>query len=182
MMRQVSLKQGKGLKPGGPLARKTPMPRGSGFKTPAGAGLLRVAAIQAKASTRAREPKPAKLPKPIKSRGMKGRPPTAEEARFMDQMGALPCIACRKDGIVNPSISIHHIAGRTAPGAHFLTLPLCEKHHQHDDTDPAGRIGVHPYKKRFEQRYGTQRELLAECIEMLENKFCDGHKKCKEAA
>lgn len=58
------------LKPGKPLQRKTPMSRGSGFKTPsAGAGLLRVAAIQAKTSfprSREREAKPAKLPKRIK--------------------------------------------------------------------------------------------------------------------
>jgi len=38
------------LKQGKPLARKTPMARGTGFKTPAaGAGLLRVAAVQLKA-------------------------------------------------------------------------------------------------------------------------------------
>lgn len=41
MMRPSALKKGK------PLARKAPMARGSGFKTPvAGAGLLRVAAVQ----------------------------------------------------------------------------------------------------------------------------------------
>jgi hypothetical protein len=159
------------LKPGKSLQRKEPMSRGSGFKAPAaGAGLLRVAAIQAKAAfPRSRESKPVKVSKPMKSRGMKGRPPTAEEARFMDAIAGLGCIACRKDGVANPWISIHHIAGRTAPGAHFLTLPLCEKHHQHDDADPAGRIGVHPYKARFEARYGTQRELLAECISMITN-------------
>ncbi len=37
------------LKQGKPLSRKTPMARGTGFKTPAaGAGLLRVAAVQLK--------------------------------------------------------------------------------------------------------------------------------------
>ena len=51
MMRSSPLKQGK------PLERKTPMGRGTGFKAPvAGAGLLRVAAVQA----RAREQKPRK--------------------------------------------------------------------------------------------------------------------------
>jgi hypothetical protein len=45
------------------------MSRGSGFKTPAaGAGLLRVAAIQAKAAfPRNRESKPVKVPKRLKS-------------------------------------------------------------------------------------------------------------------
>lgn len=175
-MRRSPLKQGK------PLQRKTAMARGTGFKTPApGAGLLRVAAAQAKAAKRAREAKPAKLMKPMKSRGMKGRPPTAEEARFMDRMGSLPCIACLKDGWTNHEISLHHIDGRTKPGAHFLVLPLCGPHHQQDDTDPRERISVHGRKATFEARYGTQRELLAECIEML-GIGCDSHEKEKEAA
>lgn len=160
MIRRSPLAQGK------PLERKTPMSRGAGFRAPAaGAGLLRVAAVQAQA--RAREPKPAKLPKPLKSRGMKGRPPTADEARFMSAIAALGCIACRKDGRHEPIVSIHHIDGRTKPGAHFLVLPLCGPHHQQDDTDLRGRISVHGRKATFQARYGTQLELLAECIEML---------------
>lgn len=181
MLSRSPLKQGK------PLQRKTPM-RQVGFSragstTPsAGAGLLRVAAVQAKASfPRNRESKPPKLPKPMKSRGMKGRPPTAEEARFMDRMGSLPCIACLKDGWTNEVISLHHLDGRTKPGAHFLVLPLCAEHHQQDDSDPRGRISVHGRKATFEARYGTQRELLAECIEML-GMGCGSHEKEKEAA
>lgn len=163
MLNRSSLKQSK------PLQRKAPMSRGSGFKTPiGGAGLLRVAAVQAKAAfPRNRELKPAKLPRPMKSRGMKGRPPTAEEARFMDRMGQLPCIACLKDGWTNHSISLHHIDGRTKPGAHFLVIPLCGEHHQQDDSDIRQRISVHGRKATFQARYGTERELLAECVEML---------------
>lgn len=170
MMRTSTLKQGKPLKPGKPLTRKTPISRGTGFKTlSAGAGLLRVAAVQAKAAfPRNRESKPAKLPRPMKSRGMKGRPPTAEEARFMDAIAGLGCIACKKDGFENLWGSIHHIDGRTKPGAHFLVLFLCAGHHQAGTGENKSLIAVHPDKARFEARYGTQRELLAECIEMLE--------------
>ncbi|MFK3741413.1 Ref family recombination enhancement nuclease [Massilia sp. TN1-12] len=176
MMRGSPFKQGK------PLQRKTAMARGSGFKSPApSVGLLRVASAQAKAAKRTREAKPSKLSKPMKSRGMKGRPPTAEEARFMDRMGSLPCIACLKDGWTNEVISLHHLDGRTKPGAHFLVLPLCAEHHQQDDSDPRGRISVHGRKATFEARYGTQRELLAECIEMLRIGR-DGHEKEREAA
>ncbi len=167
MMRTSTLKQGKPLKPGKPLQRKTPMSRGTGFKTPAaGAGLLRVAAVQvkARADKKARE---RKMLKPIRSRGMKGRPPTAEEARFMDKMGALPCIACLKDGWLIHTVSLHHIDGRTKPGAHFLVLPLCAPHHQQDDTDLRHRISLHGRKATFQARYGTERELLAECLAML---------------
>jgi len=109
----------------------------------------------------------SKLRKVMSSRGMKGRPPTAQEKRFMDRMGTLPCIACLKDGWTNHVISLHHIDGRTKPGAHFLVLPLCAPHHQQDDTDLRQRISLHGRKATFQARYGAERELLAECIAML---------------
>jgi hypothetical protein len=109
----------------------------------------------------------AKLRRPMKSRGMKGRPPTADEERFMSAIASLGCLACAKDGVENPWISIHHIDGRTKPGAHFLVLGLCAPHHQQDDTDQMGRVSVHGKKKQFEARYGTQYELLAEASELL---------------
>jgi len=153
-----------------PPQRKTAMSRGTGFKTPtAAAGLLRVAATQTRALARA--PKLLKPVKPMKSRGMKGRAPTADEKRFMDQMGKLPCIACLKDGWTNHTISLHHIDGRTKPGAHFLVLPLCAGHHQNGTGPNTTLIAVHPYKARFEARYGTQHELLAECAELMAAMF-----------
>ncbi len=177
------------LKPGKPLQRKTPMRLGSGFKAPsAGAGLLRVAAIQAKASfPRNRESKPSKLPKLMRSRGMKGRAPTAMEAWFMDRMGTLPCICCLKDGWENREISLHHVDGRTKEGAHFLVLPLCAGHHQAGTGANPTLIAVHPDKARFEARYGRQMDLLAECMAMLgitEASLLnrDGHENTEEAA
>jgi hypothetical protein len=87
----------------------------------------------------------------------------------MDRMGQLPCIACLKDGWTNHVISLHHIDGRTKPGAHFLVLPLCAEHHQQDDSDVRQRISVHGRKATFQARYGTERELLAECISLITN-------------
>lgn len=98
---------------------------------------------------------------------MKGRNPTAAEKRFHDQLAALGCIACRIDGNHNPTVSIHHIDGRTKPGAHMRVLPLCAGHHQ-DGYGIPGLIAVHPYKRRFEDRYGSQYELLAMCEQLLE--------------
>lgn len=109
----------------------------------------------------------AKLRQPMKSRCMKGRPPTAEEQRFMDAIASLGCVACAKDGWENSLISIHHIDGRTKPGAHMLVLPLCAPHHQQDDTDPLRRVSVHGHKAQFVARYGTELELLAEAREKL---------------
>jgi hypothetical protein len=166
MMRRSPLKQGS------PLERKTLM-KSAGFarsdrkEAQAVAKLRRAITPANETFPQSRESKPSKLPKSTKSRGMKGRPPTVEEARFMDAIAALGCIACRKDGRENLMVSIHHIDGRTKPGAHFLTLPLCGPHHQQDDTDPRARISLHGRKATFKARYGTERELLAECIELL---------------
>lgn len=160
MIRSAPIARTGTLKQGKPLARKTPMARGTGFKPAvAGAGLLRVAAVQL-----ARKPMK-------KSRGLKGRAPTVAESSFMDAVASLGCIACAKDGKENPLVSLHHIDGRTKPGAHLLVLPLCAGHHQDGTGEDRTMIAVHPYKARFEARYGTQQELLCECIERLESKI-----------
>lgn len=128
------------LKPSGPLKRKKPL----GQRTPI-----------------------LKSTKAMKSRGTKGRTPTAEERRRMDAIAGLGCIACRKDGIVNPWVSLHHIDGRTKPGAHLKVLPLCAQHHQQDDADPLQRPSVHGRKETFTERYGSEAELLAECLALI---------------
>lgn len=115
--------------------------------------------------------------KPIKSRGLKGRTPTAAERRMMDKIGALPCIACLVNGKTNYHTGLHHIDGRTAPGAHARVLPLCDCHHQH--AAPAAIRLAHPWlipvhadgtcggKSAFEAINGTQEHLYQLCLEMI---------------
>lgn len=98
----------------------------------------------------------------------KQRAVTAAEKEYWNRLAGLGCIACMLDHVHTPEVSIHHVDGRTKPGCHMLVLPLCGPHHQHRDDDPAGRIGVHPYKARFEAKYGTQQELMARCAALLE--------------
>jgi hypothetical protein len=98
---------------------------------------------------------------------MKGRNPSAAEKRLHDRLASLGCIACRIDGRHNPVVSIHHIDGRTKPGAQGRVLPLCAGHHQ-DGHGAPGLIAVHPYKARFEARYGRQVELLEMCLQILD--------------
>lgn len=91
--------------------------------------------------------------------------PNRAEKLFHDLLASVVgCIACRIDGIVNHYVSIHHIDGRTKPGAHMRALPLCAPHHQTGGEDAPA---IHPWKRRFEAKYGTQAELLAKCKEML---------------
>jgi hypothetical protein len=134
----------------GELKRRTPMVR-SGFRP------QQFGKVRAKS-----------LPK-AKTLKTKQRAVSPDEKRTWDRLAKeIGCIACMKDGHFNPHVSIHHVDGRTKPDCHKLVLPLCAPHHQHDDTDPAGRVGVHPYKARFERLYGTQEELMALCAELLQ--------------
>lgn len=104
------------------------------------------------------------------SRGLKGRTPTVAERVVMDALGKLPCIACLQHGKESPLISLHHIDGRTKPGAHFLQLPLCIYHHQHAAPDnvraefpwlvPVHADGITGGRSEFSRHNGTERELM----------------------
>lgn len=98
---------------------------------------------------------------------MKGRTPTAEERRWMDKAGQVGCLACLQLGLHTPHVSLHHIDGRTKDGAHLRTIPLCYAHHQGGEGQ-GWFVSVHPWKRRFEEMFGTQEELLMECQRIVE--------------
>jgi len=91
---------------------------------------------------------------------MKGRAVTVTEKAWINKACAFGCIVCATcEDSPDVPCSPHHIEGKTKPGAHFLVIGLCHYHHQADDNNPAYE-SVHGNKYRFEQRYGTQYELL----------------------
>ena len=100
---------------------------------------------------------------------IKGRSVTKEQKRFHDMLCQdIGCAACAQDGMFNNWVSVHHIQGRTRSDAHWLVLPLCASHHQDNGT----AIAVHPYKARFEEKYGRQEDILVKCIhELLDRGF-----------
>lgn len=102
---------------------------------------------------------------------MKGKSPSAPQKLYHNMLAQhVGCIACNRDTAGherNHHVSIHHVDGRTKPAAHWLVLPLCAGHHQ-DGTGAPGLISVHPYKARFEQRYGSQHSLMVECALQLQ--------------
>jgi len=87
------------------------------------------------------------------------RTPTAEERRWMDAIVAYGCVACRMDGNGVVAPCVHHILSGGRRMGHLWTLPLCPGHHQ-DGTGAPGMVARHPYKARFEQKYGTEYSLL----------------------
>lgn len=88
-----------------------------------------------------------------------------EKAYHSRLANVVGCIACRLDGVITHYVSIHHIDGREKPGAHMNVLPLCGPHHQTGGEDAPS---IHPWKRRFEAKYGTQASLKAKCDEILE--------------
>ena len=89
---------------------------------------------------------------------MKGRNPSKEEKEYMDKVQQLGCIVCANRGYPNVPAEIHHTRGKTVKDAHLYVIPLCPAHHRYGGhTEPISR---HPYKKRFEDAYGTEAELL----------------------
>jgi len=153
------------LKPGAkPLARRTPM-RQVGFsrassKTPAaGAGLLRVAAVQAKA--RDREAKPAKSRKPMKSSRPKMTPIRAS-ARGQDCTLRFPGICNR-----NPETTAWCHSNRLEDGKGMgLKAPDhhgcygCSECHAWLDGGYAGRVPREAVDARFDAARAESQEIL----------------------
>jgi len=118
-------------------------------------GVLGAASVQRKAPARKAAMK------------AKQRAVTASEKEFWDRLAALGCAACMREGVFEPDVSIHHVDGRTKPGCHMLVLPLCASHHQDGTGKNPHYIAVHPWKARFEARFGTQVEMIMRCAELL---------------
>lgn len=96
---------------------------------------------------------------------LKGRNPTKKEAEHMEAVSELGCIVCLNTTGVKVPAEIHHVIGKTKPNAHFSVLPLCFEHHRKGNRFRP--ISRHPYKKRFEDAYGTEEELLKQVNKMV---------------
>jgi hypothetical protein len=159
------------------MMRRSPLKPGAGLKRTAFARGERI---------EAREVSKLKRTSPMPSTGMlsvqshqrtapkrkatlksKERAVTTAEKLLWSRLAALGCVACKKDGNFNTHVSIHHVDGRTKPGCHQLVLPLCAGHHQDGTGEDKALIAVHPWKARFEARYGTQAELMDKCAQAL---------------
>ena len=87
------------------------------------------------------------------------RTPTAEERAWMDAIVEHGCICCILDGNPPRPAAVHHILRGGQRMGHLYTIPLCDPGH-HQGGQPLGLISRHPWKARFEEKYGTELELL----------------------
>lgn len=94
-----------------------------------------------------------------------GRTPTKEEKAHMNRVAALGCIVCWTLWDIYSPCEIHHIDGKTKPGAHLNVLGLCPCHHR---LPGKGYVSRADGKKPFEAAYGTEQELKEITAVMLE--------------
>lgn len=95
---------------------------------------------------------------------------TKSDRQRYDRLARIGCIAHRKLGLPWTPAEMHHIDGRTKPGANKRTIPLSPWFHR--AVPPAGmrpseaRELLGPSlatdKAAFVARFGTERQLLAE--------------------
>jgi hypothetical protein len=79
----------------------------------------------------------------------------------MARVAALGCLVCRAPA------EVHHITTGVGMGqraSHYDTIPLCPCHHRQG---PVG-VAIHSGKRTWEQRHGTELELLERTRELLE--------------
>ena len=83
-------------------------------------------------------------------------------------VASLGCLACKADGFGHVDPSLHHPYGRKGQNE-WLVIPLCHTHHQghfngeHYDW----KVSVHPWRRRFESRYGSADFMLAEVARLI---------------
>lgn len=93
---------------------------------------------------------------------------TNAERMHMGKVAALGCIACRKIGYNDTPAELHHLRdgyGKGQRSSHYEIIPLCPAHHR-------GTLGlsvpsIHLSKFDFIDAFGTERELLAEVLELI---------------
>jgi hypothetical protein len=85
--------------------------------------------------------------------------PTEKEAAWMAAIVEHGCVACIIDGQQPRLTAVHHILRGGQRMGHLYTLPLCDPGH-HQGGAEFGLISRHPWRKRFEEKYGTEMDLL----------------------
>ena len=84
---------------------------------------------------------------------------TKAEREHMSKVASLGCLVCQRPA------NVHHIRpiglGIGNRSSHYETIPLCHDHHQ-------GQFSIHNSKQEFEDKYGTEKELLNKTLMELE--------------
>ena len=84
-----------------------------------------------------------------------------------EKLISVGCIICRKMGFPNSPAEIHHIRykdlGISRRSKARECIPLCPNHHRN------GPESYHYSPKRFNEKWGSQKELLQEVLTYVNN-------------
>lgn len=86
---------------------------------------------------------------------------TKAEQKHLDRVAALGCIICRNQGLGETPAEIHHCSkgtGLAVRADNYHVIPLCAIHHRQGGHG----VAIHAGRKTWEQKYGTEAELLAQ--------------------
>lgn len=95
--------------------------------------------------------------------------PNVFEAKRISRFALIGCVACRQLGNFGEPYDVHHLVEGYRLG-HRFTIPLCPWHHRGVECTPGDKLkgpSLARSKRAFVERFGTERELLAEVDELL---------------
>lgn len=103
----------------------------------------------------------------------KKKPPTKAESEHMAKVASLGCYVWnnfpdrRKE--CGNGIEVHHKTGcgMAKRASHYETMPLCFNHHSAQTPLKFGKA-VHKGTKSFEERYGTQDQMIEWTLKKIE--------------
>jgi hypothetical protein len=93
-----------------------------------------------------------------------------DEKNHYAKLAQLGCIVCKNEGWGYSEPEIHHMrSGQGRKKAHWsLAYPLCPNHHRNGGYG----IAFHAGPRAFQDKFGTEAELLHQTLTILEAKIC----------
>ena len=91
---------------------------------------------------------------------------TKSEKERMAAISRTPCIVCLIHFFVESPAEVHHLMDTGRRRGHKFTIPLCVPHHR-EGLNTLHTVSVHPYKKEFNNRYGSDDFLLDETNKII---------------
>lgn len=97
---------------------------------------------------------------------------TRLEKRWMEAITQIGCIVCLLfEKAPGTPGAVHHLLSGGLRIGHLSTICLCDPGHHQNAPAGSEKISRHPYKARFEARYGSEESLLAKTRELVQQKF-----------
>lgn len=91
-----------------------------------------------------------------------------KDKKYLALAAQVPCIVCMNQRLGDTPATLHHVRNHTGlalKGSDYDVIALCKIHHQ---GQYGSEFGYHHSPKAFEEKYGTQQELLEQMKEKVE--------------